>query len=173
MKSSDLMTGCLYACSEGKGRNCGICRNCLKTLWAADAYGCLDGFGEAFDVRSYRDERPARIMKLLESDETNLLADIKASLADSDDSGYREACSASSRIGVAENIRMPISERKATLEGYSAISDTAARLLARYMMASSDPDERSEGREILEGSIEPKDSRGRSSVAKTRTIKEK
>jgi len=158
MKGSDLMTRCLYACSGKEGRNCGTCRDCLNTLWAADAYGSLDGFSGAFDVKSYRDERPARLMKLLESDETVLLADIKGMMASSDDKGYLEACSAFSSIGIAEDRLIPLSERKAILEMYAGISDRAARALARYKISSSDPKEHSEGIEILEQGTDPRNS---------------
>ncbi len=157
MRASDLMAHCLYACSGDGSRNCGACKDCLNTLWAADACGCLDGFGEAFDVKSYRDERLARLMKLLELDETALLAEIKGMMASSGDVGYREACSVSSSIGIAENsLRIPISERKAILEKHAGISDRAARALARYKVASSDPKERSEGIGILEQGTDPR-----------------
>ncbi len=153
MKSSALTTGCLYPCSEGKGRNCGVCRSCLETLWAADAFGALDGFSGTFDVESYKEERTSRLLSLLESDENDLLEDIKGSMSRTDDEGYREAFSAASKIdGAIDRVGIPVSERKSVLERYVGESERAALHYARYMATSSDPNERSEGLEILEES---------------------
>ena len=155
---SELMDMRTYPCVKASGRNCGECGRCLETLWAADANGVLDRYGKTFDLRSYRKRRRSYLFRLLESDETEFLRDIKDRMRESGDGGYREASSASAEIeSVIHSTKIPLSEKLAVMGRYRDESETANRYYARYLFRSPDAKRHSEGIRILKKGASPKD----------------
>ncbi len=123
---------------------------CMEVLWAADALGCLEDLQDVQEIDRYVKSRLANYVRLLESEDTEFLREVKDELARKGTDEFKEASIIVARVNAAiDDIYLQPNARRSLLKPYVDISHKARRRYARSLALSANEKERQEGTKIL------------------------